>query len=199
MSKEVQVMYVGRKARKTNAVTGHVWEGLGAIVTVTALEWQKEMQSHPDIWMDVTQLDEKARTKIVDGIKEQMRAERRAMQTRVLLSDASDQEIQDEWARRHEGPLKIVKPKAKPAAPPVDRRGDEGEDGVHGPAERPQSPAAVVDAIVAAIRELDVDNGALFDVDGNPVKEAVEAVLHYPISKSELKAGIAANLQQLAG
>jgi hypothetical protein len=196
--KTVEVMYVGRKVRKTDPVTGHIWDGLGAVVSVTPFEWQKELRPHEDIWMDVTKLDEKARAKVVEAVREQMRAERRSMQTRVLLSDASDQDIQEEWSRRHEGPLKIVKTKAK-QVPASDRRGDEGENQEDGGAvDRPQKPTEVVDAIVNAIRTLDVDNAALFDESDNPTKEAIEAVLHYPISKSELKAAIAANLQLLA-
>lgn len=203
MSNFLQIMYVGNKPNKVDNVNanakGRVWEALGAVVEVSPLEAQK-LKAHPDIWLDVTNLDEKARTKIVDKILDQMRATRRAHQTNVLLKDASVQEIEDELYRRKNGAERPALVKTQRAPPGPDRRGDEGNNGIDGnAAERPGTPALVVDAIVTAIRSLDPDKAEYFDAStGNPTKEAIESVLHYPISKTELKAGIAAHAELAA-
>lgn len=203
MSNLVQIMYIGNKPSKVDNVNtnakGRVWEGLGAVVEVTPLEAQK-LKAHPDVWMDVTNIDEKARTKIVEKIQDQMRAARRAHQTNVLLKDASVQEIEDELYRRKHGAERPASVKAQRSPPGPDRRGDEGNNGIDGnAAERPGTPAQVVDAIVTAIRSLDPDKPEYFDAaTGNPTKEAIENLLHYPISKTELKAGIAAHAELAA-
>lgn len=196
--KLIEIMYVGLKDKKEDNVNAgarnRVWIGLGDIQKVTPME-AVALKAHKDIWMDVTQLDDKARSKIIEAVRDEIRGKRRAMQTLgVLLRDASEEEIREELKRRQALKGKRVVPEVTEASPQV-RRHSEGEALDGEAASRPDTQAEVVLAIADAINALDPDKEEYFDQDGNPTQEAVQSILHYKVSKSELQQGIKARAQ----
>jgi hypothetical protein len=195
MAKEI--MYIGKKPLKrdnVNQVPDRVWNGVGDVVAVTDAEAIKlTLPLYSGIWMDVTKLDESARTKIVEALRERFRAEERAVtpagEVARALNTLSTEELEKELRRRRERygkPSGDKAPASQNAAPNPNSRATEGEE-----TERPESTEEVVLEIAGAITALDKENRSHFDDDGNPVLESIVAALGYKVSQSELNAAVA--------
>lgn len=188
-----EVMYVGRKPRKIDNVTkvpGRVWNGIGDVVKVTAME-AVALAQHPAIWTDVTGWPEAKRIKTVAELQEQIRAEKRKLVTKVSLDVASEEQLERELERRRE--LRAAMPPLTESAPsdiPPVSPNEVNDDDTGDPAERPLSPAEVQSEIVGAILTLDPGHPEKFDKNGNPTVQAVQEVLGYDITPAELKAAL---------
>ncbi len=187
-----EIMYIGRKERRTDNVTGNpgrIWNGLGDIQRVTELEAQRLVR-HADVWADVTEWPEGKRIETVEKIRDKVRAEKRAFQPKVTLDVASEEELENElFRRRHPGGKAPAKNASAPNVPII-KPGDHTDPNTGDAATRPATPAEVVHAIIGAVMLMDLGKPELFDEKQNPKLEAVVAALGYQVSKSELNAAL---------
>ena len=185
------IMYVGKKPRTSDRVNenpGRVWNGLGDIVPVSAMDALK-LKQHADIWVDVTDWPEARRISKINQIRETLRLEARKNTTAAALAAAQTLDIEElESIIRERRKLPTIGSIEGKDVVTGKIKGPEDDD--LDPTERPTNTKEVVEAIVGAIMTLDPDKPEFFDQDGNATIEAVSAALGWNVTDLELAAAM---------
>lgn len=190
-----EVMYIGKKPTKKDNVNdepNRIWRGLGDVQTVTDIEARRLVEPRfKEVWLDVTGMEEAVRSSIIAKLREQFREEQLrvtpAEDVSRVLSAASDQQLLGELQRRQ---LTDGLP-SRNALPPAGLRSTKLKDSPldEDVRERPTNTEELIEELAGTIASLDKENPEHFS-DGYPVTEAIEDVLGYRVSKSEIEAAL---------
>jgi hypothetical protein len=183
-----EIMYVGRKDQKVdnkNNVPTRVWRGLGAVIkNIPDLEGEK-LAAHPDIWLDVTKMDQSGRETVIASLQDKYRREARKAREgqAITLEQATDEELEAMLKKRKSTRGKAasnpINPDLVPQMPAAGSHGNESDE-----RHRPENTEDLGADIFGAIADLDSEKD--FDGENKPYLERVVEKLGYQITQQEL-------------